>query len=604
MDLDNDRLLPPRVLGEFGSVPLVDVLKDLMDRKRYQSIALDGHGSTTALRYVRRLAEEEGLPIAVTDGWLSSQPSESVLLHVTANRSEGSDRTYLLSGWGRDEFIDYLLTYHPTECKRVMALLGQVDMHYADGSPFVWQPYLEWLATHNDLIHPDQFIFTKIESELDDRFTVADIADRLLAPNQNGAVAQCYSAKLDRWLRLDDVQQVLMAKRLADHFRSRNRSMLKHRWPSRMLKAVARDLATDAFSESDLPRTLDFLERSVDKSRYSSTAVSLLNLLVPGWKPQLRRSIDLSWCDFRSVQWAGGGLRCANLRGTQLSSADLSGADLSEASIHKTQFSRAVMSDVQMRRVTACEVSFTDANLTRADFSHSQITESDFTRADLKESHFEYCRFDRVKMRGVDWSGAISNNCSFYCVSFADAQLAGALFQNSYFNRVKWKGASLLRANFGEATFVAGCDLESLDLSGCNFAGARLSGTYLTDSTASGASFKLADLSQAGLAGAVWENCDLRGADLRGAAFHMGSTRCGLVDSPYPSHGTRTGFYTDDYVDLSYKHPEQVRKAALIGCDLRGALLAGCDFYLVDVRDCQLDPDQRELMASCGAILE
>ena len=29
-----------------------------------------------------------------------------------------------------------------------------------------------------------------------------------------------------------------------------------------------------------------------------------------------------------------------------------------------------------------------------------------------------------------------------------------------------------------------------------------------------------------------------------------------------------------------------------------------CDFYLVDVRDCQLDPEQRELMASCGAILE
>ncbi len=61
---------------------------------------------------------------------------------------------------------------------------------------------------------------------------------------------------------------------------------------------------------------------------------------------------------------------------------------------------------------------------------------------------------------------------------------------------------------------------------------------------------------------------------------------------------------TDDYIDLSYKHPEQVRKAALIGCDLRGAILYGCDFYLVDVRDCLLDPEQRELMASCGAILE
>lgn len=605
MDLDNDRLLPPRVMGEFGAMPLADMLRDLLAQNQYQVINLDGPGRTTALRFVRNLANEEGLKIAVNDGWLAAEQTNSIaMLRVTADCPGRVDRVFYLCEWGRDEFIEYLLKFHPDQCKRVMGWLSQVDTRYATGSPFVWQPYIEWLATHDELIEPDQFVFNELVAELDSQAALADIADRLLSPKKSGGVEQSYSGRIMRWLRLDDVQQTLMAKRLAEHVHAHNRVMLKHRWPGSLIKATARELASDPFSSSDLPRIIEFLQRSTDKSRYSSMAVSLLNLLVAGWKPQMRRAIDLSWCDFRGAKWSGCGLRGANLRAAQLSAADLTGADLREASIHKARFSQAAMSDVRINGVQAREVSFTDANLTRADFSHSHFTEADFQRALLKESHFEYCSFDRVDMRSVDWRGAIANNCGMYAVRLEEADLSGANFQNSYFKLVRFKGASLQRANFGEATFVSGADLESLDLSGCNFAGTKLQGAYLTDSTASQASFRMADLAQAGLAGVVWENCDLRGADLRGAAFHMGSTRCGLVDSPYPSHGTRTGFYTDDYVDLSFKHPEQVRKAALIGCDLRGALLIGCDFYLVDVRDCQLDPEQRELMASCGAILE
>ncbi len=119
---------------------------------------------------------------------------------------------------------------------------------------------------------------------------------------------------------------------------------------------------------NDLSRVIEFLQRSADKNRYSSTAISLLNLLVAGWKPNLQRSVDLSWADFRGAQWASCGLRKANLRSVQLNDADLSGADLREAMVHKASFDRANMIDVKMGYIKGREASFAATNLCRARF--------------------------------------------------------------------------------------------------------------------------------------------------------------------------------------------------------------------------------------------
>ena len=81
-------------------------------------------------------------------------------------------------------------------------------------------------------------------------------------------------------------------------------------------------------------------------------------------------------------------------------------------------------------------------------------------------------------------------------------------------------------------------------------------------------------------------------------------SRCGIVDSPYPSHGTRTGFYTDELDELYFQPPESIRKASLVGCDLRGATIEGVDFYLVDLRDAILEPAQRSQIAASGGILQ
>jgi uncharacterized protein YjbI with pentapeptide repeats len=119
-----------------------------------------------------------------------------------------------------------------------------------------------------------------------------------------------------------------------------------------------------------------------------------------------------------------------------------------------------------------------------------------------------------------------------------------------------------------------------------------------------GGDFHGACLRHAGLADIDWEGVDLQRADLRGASFHLGSTRSGLVGSPIACEGSRTGFYTDDYHDMSYKRPEEIRKANLRGADLRGANLDRVDFYLVDLRDALFSGGYAEHLRRCGAILE
>ncbi|MEX0612447.1 MAG: pentapeptide repeat-containing protein, partial [Pirellulales bacterium] len=108
----------------------------------------------------------------------------------------------------------------------------------------------------------------------------------------------------------------------------------------------------------------------------------------------------------------------------------------------------------------------------------------------------------------------------------------------------------------------------------------------------------------AGLAEIDWEEADLRGADLRRATFHMGSSRSGRVGSPIACEGSKTGFYTDDLEDMTFKPPEEVRKANLRGADLRDVHAEGVDFYLVDLRDAKMHPILREQARQSGAILE
>src|SRR5262249_43650028 len=200
----------------------------------------------------------------------------------------------------------------------------------------------------------------------------------------------------------------------------------------------------------------------------------------------------------------------------------------------------------------------------------------------LRESLREHLA-GRTKLEGADFTGA----------NLTEAVLSGLCLRTA-----TWDGACFTNAK------LAGADLESLSLPGAEFTGATLRGALLTGSVMPGARFNLADLRGTGLADVDWEGVDLRAADLRGCSCHMGSSRSGLVGSPIASEGSRTGFYTDEFDEQTYKAPEEIRKANLCGADLRGANIEGVDFYLVDLRGALFDANQEEHLRCCGAILE
>src|SRR3990167_1060218 len=132
---------------------------------------------------------------------------------------------------------------------------------------------------------------------------------------------------------------------------------------------------------------------------------------------------------------------------------------------------------------------------------------------------------------------------------------------------------------------------------------ARLHRADLTHAALPAARMRGTSLVHARLADVDLSRADLRGADLREVSFQMGSSRSGLVGSPIAREGSLTGFYTEDLRETAHLFPEEVRKANLTGCDLRGAKLDGTDFYLVDLRGALLHDEQLEVLRRCGAIL-
>jgi uncharacterized protein YjbI with pentapeptide repeats/energy-coupling factor transporter ATP-binding protein EcfA2 len=326
---------------------------------------------------------------------------------------------------------------------------------------------------------------------------------------------------------------------------------------------------------------------------------------------------DLSWTFARKGRFKGANLERANFDGALLNNAYFVSANLTDCTFRGADLSHAWLggdpnvssraAEQAARKLPAMEMAAPPQEKVRIDTLARELRMESEDLLALCQQHGIDVEKHLSSIKSVDQLlelvaaffrlGASSGRPQLVGTDFTDANLTEANLSGLCLRTALWTGARFIRA------VMIGCDLENLTFHEADFAGANLNGALLTGTSCPGAHFNLADLRHTGLADIDWEGAYLRGADLRGATFHLGSSRSGLVGSPIACEGSKTGFYTDDYDDQTYKTPEEIRKANLCGADLRGANIEGVDFYLVDLRGARLDAEQERHLRRCGAIL-
>ena len=594
-----------------GALPLEKVVRGFLDAAAKGDILVHapaGGGKTVALEHLR--AALGATPhVAIHD-----EPAPEALAGEYADLLVVAYRVSLpgkwlavleLAPWGEDEWIEYLAATHRDRCASVLDRLRHDDSRDAlRGSPQLWQGALDVMAADDSVTTAREALRRHLSVLLPDvwsadaagaaaLYAVVDVAP----PPRHEDVPDAVRALL----RHAPVRSLLAADHLVLALSAGNAvyDLLVRPLPADLLDETGAALRDDPVAT----RRLESILRGVDDRQCDATAASLLLAADPTWHPGELKGRLLRRAVLSRASWPGVNLAKADLIGASLLGANLADADLSRVVAANADFSFARLTNASLAGATASDALFTGAALTGcglrgARLWNTRFDDADLEGVDLREAELDRATFARGRLRGAIFHRALLSR-----TTFDDADLSRADFSGAALTGVNLREAAALEGASFRGASLLGCDLEGVALPAANFGGARLDGSLLTGSSMPGANFRNARLTNTGLAEIDWPGADLCGADLTGASFHMGSTRSGLVGSPVAGEGTRTGFYTDDYRDQDFKAPEEIRKANLCGADLTGALVAGVDFYLVDLRGAIYTPDQRAHFARCGAIL-
>jgi uncharacterized protein YjbI with pentapeptide repeats len=583
-------------------------------------------GKTTAMEYIDGIfADERHLLLMDDHAGLRSRPASGRGITLLARSSElvKSIARYQLAPWGRDEWIEYLLAAHKSKCGSVIARLGKsADASLLEGNPCLWRIVLDELAADESLQsssdalsrHVDQYLSSTVLRDAVRRFALvaeAPVGDEL---DQESRILATFEIdrSLLRLLRLKPVRTILAVQAVVSDLQdSVDLFCLRRQLPYELVCEASKVVKADESLQQKLRDLLVGRDKSVQPM-----AASLLHAAGVDWRPerQARTLIPLMLTKLSSLpalgraylekaNWPGCDLRGAWLAGAQMTRANLENANLDGANLNSANLADAKLHGASLAKLLAQAAVFA-----RADLSFVRASNADLSQSNLEGVNLEGALLSGVSFEDGRLTAAHFARANLSCAKLTRAEIEGADFTQANLEGAWLKGLNLQIACFEFAIFAGAmmveCNLEGMELLGANFRGAELRRALLTSSEMRNANFFAADLRDTGLADVEWEGVDLRFSDLRGASFHLGSTRSGLVGSPYPSHGTRTGFYTDDYGDQDFKAPEEIRKANLRGADLRGAKIEGVDFYLVDVRDAIYDTQQETHLRRCGAILE
>ncbi|QDV45685.1 Pentapeptide repeats (8 copies) [Stieleria neptunia] len=611
----------PRVISPISGdvTPLVDQVEGLLVRGKHVRVRLEGEANTMALGHLAAV-----LPEMIAANRLrlddESQPFDlsGAAVTVVTSKLIRCDLVLRLCGWSRDDFIEYLLAVHPDQCRSVMSRLKDANLRYASGSPAVWRLILDRMAADPTVSEIESIVVEEVHRRIGDQVRSRALADMMLMHSAEAfgmlpmdsvlptAVAQVLSEP--------DVAMAFTNERFIWRLRSPDvgdvQALMSYRWPWGRLTSIAKLIDKN----DQIP--LHLIKAFGDgRSTSAATCATLLCLCDQQWKPS-GKQICLRGGRFDNAQWAEIDLRSADLNGARFCNADLTRANFKGACLRSVDFSGAVLRSVDFsqrfrksdhhpaQRVEAGEGRHHQRKATEKappallDIVTGSFRNADLSCADLSGRCFQQCDFVDADLTGVRAHGVW-----FEGGRIDGADFSGGDFSESQFLKMDFQNATIDGSSFYGSDFVSP-NLDAVTATNVSFQHCGLSHASMTASTLTACNFHDATLVNARLAEIDWQDCDLRDADLRGCTFHLGSTRCGMVDSPYPSHGTRTGFYTDDFDEQYFKSPETIRKANLCGSDLRGADITGVDFYLVDLRGAKFDPDQRKQFVASGAILD
>ena len=606
----------PRVASPVtGDVVLLeDEVLDFVERGQSGVILLlgdRGSGKTTAMRHLAAVLppghrislidqdDNQPMPLVPEGGIAVSSRCNSPGWDVLA--------VLRLQPWGQDECIEYLLATRADQCVSVVSRTG--DGASLEGSPRWWKIVLDALAEDPALADVDAAVEEHLQSVLNTeelRRSASEFClSVILVPGRAHAAQQeMHRAGLPTehealiYHRSTCVR--LAAEAVVRLLGSGDRPEILHRrLPRELAESVGRSLAGNATVRSWLER---LLKRRGGVNAHSMAA-SLLRFAQPEWRPKsLAKGVNLQGAYLSGVNWNNMRLLEANLVDVDFTGASLADARFNDSRMDRAVFRSAVLNRTTFREAAGEDVDFTGANLGGAILDVAQFDGADFVDANLAGAWLVGTSLVAADLTRAQFSQANLSCSNLYLARLDQADLTDAELCGAALDRCDLRQAIVRRTDFREARLI-GANLTELVWPAVRLTKATLIDADMTGSRLPQADLQKADLRSAMLGEVDWNGADLRGADLRKATFHMGSSREGLLFSPFASEGTRTGFYTDEYDEQHFKPPEEIRKANLRGCDLRGARIDGVDFYLVDLRDALLGPAQRSYVESCGAIL-
>jgi uncharacterized protein YjbI with pentapeptide repeats len=533
---------------------------------------------------------------------------ENALIVATMPRDASRGLELRLEPWGQDELIEYLLAKQRDACSSVIHRLGAA-------ANWQWPPelatvVLDRFVADETLTDPVDALVRHAYDQMpkpNHREAAARFCLALLIPNSKEIEAAIkklakahFPAAIRKMLRHEMVQVPLAADYIVGTISNGDCAELERPFPRNLVEEVGRRCWTNG-------KAMDTLRALLSARRKKSAepmAASILYAADPSWRPEKRaRQWNLVAGTFQRANWTEIDLTGAEIGGCDLTDADLESAVFDNAFAIGIRFAGARLIAASLIHVNASGASFAGANLEGARLANAKLIGANFTNANLNDAALMRAQLGQADLSSASLRKADLSHAQLVGSILVDADMSDAVLFQADLSGIDLRRACLDGASFDKA-ILKEVQLEDVHAERAQFRQADLRRAHLTGSVLPAVDLYGADLSGAGLGEIEWEGADLRGANLKGATFHMGSSRSGLVGSPIACEGSKTGFYTDDLEDLTFKRPEEVRKANLRGADMRGVKADGVDFYLVDLRDAKLDSALREQAGQTGAILE